>query len=33
MTAAGFALEEIVQATGLEPEVIQALPPLGEVDV
>ena len=30
MTAAGFALEEIVQATGLEPEVIQALPPLGE---
>ena len=32
MTAAGFALEEIVQATGLEPEVIQALPPLGEVD-
>jgi hypothetical protein len=33
MTAAGFALEEIVQATELEPEVIQALPPLGKVDV
>ena len=32
MTAAGFALEEIVQATGLAPEVIQALPPLGEVN-
>ena len=30
MTAAGFALEEIVQATGLAPEVIQALPPLGD---
>jgi predicted transposase/invertase (TIGR01784 family) len=33
MTAAGFALAEIMQATGLEPEVIQALPPLGEVGV
>jgi len=32
MTAAGFALEEIVQATGLAAEVIQALPPLGEAD-
>ena len=30
MSAAGFALEEIVQATGLAPEVIQSLPPLGD---